>query len=117
MLTNEEKIELQRDRYRAVWVSKTLKAVNKELEGWHKYMSNKKSISQRLKQCESLEKRAELIAEWLESWQHEQVALLKRLEQACFNNEAAYQALCALHAMTNKKFLGVKNILEMFYGK
>jgi hypothetical protein len=76
-----------------------------------KMSAKDKSISQKLRKCPA-EKRAELIDVWLSAWQAEQSQLLRKLEQACYNDELAYQALSALHAITTKKFNGVKNIIK-----
>lgn len=72
-----------------------------------------KSILQLVRRCVTKERRAEIINCWLGDWQIEQVGLLKRLERACKNDESAYQALSALHAVTSKKILAAKNIIEL----
>ena len=75
--------------------------------------TSKKSISQKLNRCFSRERQLELTNNWLDNWAIEQKYLLKKLEIPCQKDEIAYQALCALHAINNKKIIALKNILKI----
>lgn len=73
-----------------------------------------RSINQRLKRAKSNETKQEILQDWAENWQQEQLHLIKMIENAISSDD--YNQLCTatsqLKAMSSKRFAALPKIFN-----
>jgi hypothetical protein len=81
-------------------------------------MSKRKSISQRLASAGSLEVKREILRDWVNNWESEQGGLINMLSDAIDADDQ--QRMIEIHeqlrGLTNKRFPGLRNVLEKLIG-
>lgn len=75
--------------------------------------SKSRSINQKLKRADTLERKEKVLLEWAEAWKIEQMDLISKFEKAIKNND--YDELCITTAFLKesaiKKFDALPNVL------
>lgn len=81
-------------------------------------MSKRKSISQRLATAGSLEVKREILRDWVNNWESEQSGLINMLSDAIDADDhlRMFDILEQLRGVTNKRFPGLRNVIDKLTG-